>query len=49
MTAGPVAAAGKGCYWNQNVPELVQAAQLRVVQQRYALGGLLVLVHADRM
>ena len=48
VTAGPVAAAGKGCYWNQDVPALVKAAQLRTVQQRYALGGLLVLVHAER-
>ena len=48
MTAGPVAAAGKGCYWNQDVPALVQAAGLRIVDQQSALGGLLVLMHAER-
>lgn len=49
ITAEPVAAAGKGCYWNQDVPALVAAAGLRIVRQDRALGGLLVAIEAERL
>ena len=48
LVAGPVAAAGKGCYWNQDVGALLAQARLRVVKQKDALGGLITMIEAER-
>ncbi|GAB4824121.1 hypothetical protein N2152v2_011167 [Parachlorella kessleri] len=48
LTAPAVAAMGKGCYWNQDVVRLVQAAGLQVVHSEGHLGGLLVLLVAEK-
>ena len=47
--AEPVAAAGKGCYWNQDVGALLALAQLRVTKKQDALGGLIALFEAERL
>lgn len=39
LTAGPVAAMGKGCVWNQDVQMMVSAAGLQIQQVDYALAG----------
>ena len=41
VTAGAVAATGKGCYWNQDVGALVSQAGLRVASKQDSLGGLI--------
>lgn len=48
LVAEPVAVAGKGCYWNQDVGALLAGARLRVVKQQDALGGLITMVEAER-
>jgi methyltransferase OMS1 len=45
-TAGAVAAAGKGCAWNQDVLALLPAAGLRVRATTPTLGGLLRTIEA---
>ena len=39
ITDGAVAAASKGCHWNQDVRQLLAGAGLRPLQLRPALGG----------
>jgi methyltransferase OMS1 len=48
VTAEPVAAMGKGCVWNQDVPALVWAAGLRVERVDSYLGGLVLAIEAVR-
>ena len=49
LTADTVAnAGGKGCYWNQDVPRMVRAAGLDIVQRSDRLGGLIVLLVAQK-
>lgn len=38
-TAGAVAAASKGCVWNQDLPSLLEEAGLDVVDIEYFLAG----------
>ena len=47
-TAGAVAAAGKGCAWNQDVAALLDGARLRVLARQDALGGTLTAIEAAR-
>ncbi len=49
LTANAVAAMGKGCFWNQDVVGLLNAAGLRVRRKRESLGGLIVLLEAERV
>jgi hypothetical protein len=48
LTADAVAATGKGCYWNQNVGELVSRAGLKVVRKEDHLGGLITIIEARK-
>jgi ubiquinone/menaquinone biosynthesis C-methylase UbiE len=48
VTAGAVAATGKACVWNQDVPALLRAAGLRPVSMEPHLGGLLVSIEAAK-
>jgi len=41
VTASAVAAAGKGCFWNQDVLSMLPRAGLRLVSAQPSLGGLL--------
>ena len=47
-TSAVVAAAGKGCVWNQDVDALLAAVGLRAVAQTQALGGMLRSIEAVR-
>ena len=49
LVAEPVAASGKGCYWNQDVGALLAHAQLRVTSRQDALGGLIAMFEAERV
>ena len=42
ITAPAVMATGKGCRWNDNVSQLVQAAGLEIQQSEAHVGGLIV-------
>lgn len=41
ITASPVASLGKGCFWNQNVEEMIQKQQLDIVDREEYLSGLI--------
>ncbi|BDA50561.1 probable ubiquinone/menaquinone biosynthesis C-methyltransferase [Coccomyxa sp. Obi] len=49
LTADAVAAMGKGCFWNQDVAGLLNAAGLRVQRKKESIGGLIVLLEAERV
>jgi methyltransferase OMS1, mitochondrial len=49
ITAKPVAAMSKGCFWNQNVVGLASAAGLRIVSSEKFLAGTLVSLELCRM
>lgn len=49
MTAGPVAAMGKGCVWNQDVPKLLEESGLRMEHAEEYLGGLIVSIVAVKV
>ena len=49
LTAAAVAATGKGCVWNQDVPGLLQAAGLRSVRAEPHLGGLILAIEAVKI
>lgn len=48
VTAGAVAATGKGCQWNQDVLRMVRKAGLKIVRERRELLGTIVVVEAKR-
>ena len=48
-TADAVAAAGKGCFWNQDVLAMLPAAGLRALSATPALGGTLRSIEAVRV
>ncbi len=48
VTAGAVAATGKGCRWNDNVAQLVSAAGLEIQQSERHVGGLVVSLTATK-
>ena len=48
VTAGAVAATGKGCVWNQDVRSLVRGAGLVPGSVQEHLGGLIVSLEAAR-
>jgi methyltransferase OMS1, mitochondrial len=48
ITAGAVAASGKGCIWNQDVSTLVQQSGLVVTYSQHSLAGLITLMEARR-
>lgn len=47
-TSRPVAALGKGCVWNQDVPMLVEQAGLKIQRLERSFGGTIVLIEAVR-
>lgn len=49
VTAVPVAAISKGCFWNQDVPQLVSEAGLKIVRIDSHLGGLIVSIVASKI
>ena len=49
LTAGPVAASGKGCVWNQDVLSWLPRAGLRAVDVKPALGGLICAIQAEKV
>ena len=48
ITAPAVMATGKGCRWNDNVSQLVQAAGLEIQQSEAHVGGLIVSLVAKK-
>ncbi len=49
ITADAVAVTGKGCYWNQDVARLLASAGLRILRKKESLGGLIILIEAERV
>lgn len=49
MTSKSVAATGKGCVWDQDLPALIREAGLEPVRQEEALNGLIRLIEARRL
>lgn len=47
-TASAVAATGKGCKWNQDIPALLRVAGLQAQRMQPSLGGLITLVVASK-
>ena len=47
-TASAVAATGRGCKWNQDIPALLQVAGLQAQRMQPSLGGLITLVVASK-
>ena len=48
VTANTVAAIGKGCYWNQDVKALTAEVDLRIASSNANLGGLIILLVAEK-
>jgi len=49
VTSKSVAATGKGCVWDQDLPALIREAGLEPVRQEEALSGLIRLIEARRL
>ena len=48
ITASPVAEFGKGCYWNQNIDEMIQRQHLDVMEKEEYLSGLITGYHLTK-
>jgi methyltransferase OMS1 len=48
LTASTVATMGKGCFWNQNVPELLTEAGFYIVDMKSNLAGLILSLEAKK-
>lgn len=48
ITATPVAEFGKGCYWNQNIDEMIQSQHLDLMEKEEYLFGLITGYHLKK-